>query len=96
MERRSWKFSERIESLIVIVLMLLLTLAIGGAVVALIGAMLGLSSVKNIGGSIAGLGAVGFFGWMFVAGDLAGALLGRSRQGPSVENNKNTKVENDA
>ncbi|PAP91679.1 hypothetical protein [Mesorhizobium wenxiniae] len=84
MERRSWKFFERIESLIV-VLMRSLTLAIGGAVVALIGAMFGLSSVKNIGGSIAGLGAVGIFGWMFVTGDLAGALLGRSRQGPSVE-----------
>ncbi|RUV52728.1 MAG: hypothetical protein EOS23_24860 [Mesorhizobium sp.] len=84
MERRSWKFFERIESLIV-VLMRSLTLAIGGAVVALIGAMFGLSSVKNIGGSIAGLGAVGFFGWMFVTGDLAGALLGRSGQGPSVE-----------
>ncbi|RUV18731.1 hypothetical protein [Mesorhizobium sp. M7A.F.Ca.MR.245.00.0.0] len=96
MERRSWKFFERIESLIVVVLVLLLTLAIGGAVVALIGAMFGLSSVKNIGGSIAGLGAAGFFGWMFITGKIAGALLGRSRQGPSVENNKNTKVENDA
>jgi hypothetical protein len=77
-------------------MMLLLTLAIGGAVVALIGAMFGLSSVKNIGGSIAGLGAVGFFGWMLVTGNLASALLGRSRQGPGVENSKNTKVENDA
>jgi hypothetical protein len=96
MERRSWKFFERIESLIVIVLMILLTLAIGGAVVALIGALSGSSSVRNVGGSIAGLGAVGFFGWMLVTGDLAGALLGSSRQGPSVENNKNTKVENDA
>ncbi|RWC27763.1 hypothetical protein [Mesorhizobium sp.] len=96
MERRSWKFFERIESLIVVVLMLLLTLAVGGAVVALIGAVFGLSSVKSIGGSIAGLGAVGFFGWMLVTGELAGALLGRSRRGPSVENNKNTKVENDA
>ncbi|MER8440659.1 hypothetical protein NKH36_17270 [Mesorhizobium sp. M1312] len=76
MERRSWKFFERIESLIFIVLMLLLTLAVGGAAMALIGAMLGLSSVKTIGGSIAGLGAVGFFGWMLVTGDLAGALLG--------------------
>ncbi|RWC11187.1 MAG: hypothetical protein E5W09_11850 [Mesorhizobium sp.] len=76
MERRSWKFFERIESLIFIVLMLLLTLAIGGAVAALIGAMFGLSSIKNIGGSIAGLGAVGFFGWMFVTGDLGTALLG--------------------
>ncbi|TGS89803.1 hypothetical protein EN821_34330 [Mesorhizobium sp. M2D.F.Ca.ET.178.01.1.1] len=93
MERRSWKFFERIESLIFIVLMLLLTLAIGGAVAALIGAMFGLSSIKNIGGSIAGLGAVGFFGWMFVTGDLAGALLGRSRQGPGDENNKNAKVD---
>ncbi|RWM42421.1 MAG: hypothetical protein E5X80_03055 [Mesorhizobium sp.] len=82
--------------MIVVVLMLLLTLAIGGAVVALIGAMFGLSSVKNIGGSIAVLGAVGFFGWMFVTGDLAGALLGRSRQGSSDENNKNTKVDKNA
>ncbi|CCV06534.1 exported hypothetical protein [Mesorhizobium metallidurans STM 2683] len=96
MERRSWKFFERIESLIFIVLMLLLTLAVGGAVMALIGAMFGLSSVKTIGGSVAGLGAVGFFGWMLVTGDLAGALLGISRQGPSVENTKDTKVENDA
>ena len=71
--------------------MLLLTLAVGGAVVALIGAMLGLDSVKTIGGAIAGLGAVGFFGWMIVTGDLAGALLGRSRQEPSVESDKNTK-----
>lgn len=91
MERRSWKFFDRIESLIVIVLMLLLTLAIGGAVVALIGAIFGLSSVKSIGGSIAGLGAVGFFGWMFVTGKLASMLLGRPRQRPVVEN-KNTKV----
>ena len=96
MERRSWKFFARIESLIVVVLVLLLTLAIGGAVVALIGAMFGLSSVKNIGGSIAVLGAVGFFGWMLVTGDLAGALLGKSRQGPSDENNKNTKVDKNA
>ncbi|MDG4852090.1 MAG: hypothetical protein EOQ55_08590 [Mesorhizobium sp.] len=96
MERRSWKFFERIQSLIVIVLMLLLTLAIGGAVVALIGAIFGLSSVRNVGGSIATLGAVGFFGWMIVTGDLAGALLGKSRQGPGVEDNKNTKVEDNA
>ncbi len=91
MERRSWKFSERIESVVFIVLMLLLTLAVGGAVVALIGAVFGLSSVKSVGGSIAGLGAVGFFGWMIVTGNLAGALLGRPRQEPSVESDKNTK-----
>ncbi|MER8634012.1 MAG: hypothetical protein E5Y02_04895 [Mesorhizobium sp.] len=96
MERRSWKFFELVESAIFIVLMLSLTLAIGGAVVALIGAMFGLSSVKNIGGSIAGLGTVGFFGWILVTGKLAGVLLGRSRRGLSVENNKSTKVENDA
>ncbi|TKB21372.1 MAG: hypothetical protein E5V75_03085 [Mesorhizobium sp.] len=96
MERRSWKFFERIQNLIVIVLMLLLTLAIGGAVVALVGAIFGLSSVRNIGGSIATVGAVGFFGWMLVIGDLAGALLGKSRQEPGVENNKNMKVKNDA
>ncbi|AZV22461.1 hypothetical protein LB559_02275 [Mesorhizobium sp. BR1-1-3] len=96
MERRSWKFFARIESLIVVVLVLLLTLAIGGAVVALIGAMFGLSSVKNIGGSIAGLGAAGFFGWMFVAGKLARLSPRGSRQGQSVENTKNTKVEKNA
>ncbi|RUW21212.1 hypothetical protein EN858_22770 [Mesorhizobium sp. M4B.F.Ca.ET.215.01.1.1] len=90
------KFVERIKGLIVVVLMLLLTLAIGGAVVALIGAIFGLSSVKHVGGSIAFLGAVGFFGWMFVTGDLAGALLGRSRQGPGDENNKNAKVDKNA
>lgn len=80
----------------VIVLMLLLTLAIGGAVVALIGAMFGLSSVKNIGGSIATLGAVGFFGWMFVTGKLARFFPRGARQGPSVENIKNAKVEKNA
>ncbi|MDX8497234.1 hypothetical protein RFM99_02260 [Mesorhizobium sp. VK4C] len=96
MERRSWKIFERIQGMIVIVLMLLLTLAIGGALVALVGAIFGWSSVRNIGGSIATLGAVGFFGWMFVTGDLAGALMGKSRQGSGVENNKNVKVESDA
>lgn len=80
----------------VIVLMLLLTLAIGGALVALIGAMFGLSSVKNIGGSIATLGAAGFFGWMFVTGKLARLFPRGSRQGQSVENIKNTKVEKNA
>ncbi|ESW96932.1 hypothetical protein X769_26735 [Mesorhizobium sp. LSJC268A00] len=95
MGRRSWKFFERIQGLLVIVLMLLLTLAIGGALMALTGAMFGLSSVKNIGGSIAGLGAVGFFGWIIVTGKLAGALLGVSRRGQGVEN-KNTKVEKNA
>jgi uncharacterized membrane protein len=96
MERRSWKFFERIESLIVIVLMLFLALAIGGALMALIGAMFGLSSVNHIGGSIAGLGAVGFFGWIFVTGKLARLFPKGSRQGQSAENIKNTKVEKNA
>ncbi|MER8701054.1 hypothetical protein [Mesorhizobium sp. M1088] len=57
---------KRIEGLIFAVLMLLLTLAVGGAVMALIGAVFGLSSTKTIGGSIAGLSAAGFFSWMLV------------------------------
>ncbi|WP_454503718.1 hypothetical protein [Mesorhizobium sp. Arg314] len=73
-----------------------MTLAVGGAVVALVGAVFGLISVKNIGGSIATLGAVGFFGWMIVTGNLASALLGKPSEGSGVENNKNVKVENDA
>ncbi|QKD04176.1 hypothetical protein [Mesorhizobium loti] len=94
MERRQ-SFLDRVDGLIVIILLLLLTVAVGGAVIALVGAVFGLSSVTSIGASIAGLGAIGFFGWMFVTGHLAGALLGRSHQRSTIESGKNAKVENE-
>jgi ABC-type Co2+ transport system permease subunit len=43
-----------------------LTIAIAGAITALIGGLTGLDGVRDFGKSAAALGATGFFGWLFL------------------------------
>jgi hypothetical protein len=45
---------------------IMLVLAIVGAVVALVGGLAGWEAVRTSGGTMAGVGALGFFGWFFV------------------------------
>ena len=43
-----------------------LVLAVVGAFVALGGGLLGWENVRGDGGALAGIGALGFFGWLFI------------------------------
>jgi hypothetical protein len=45
-----------------------LLLAVTGAIAALIGGLGGWDNIKTIGGVISGIGAIGFFAWLFVTG----------------------------
>jgi hypothetical protein len=51
---------------------ILLFVALAGAVAALVGGLAGWENLKTSGGVAAGFGAVGFFAWMFIAGQFAG------------------------
>jgi hypothetical protein len=79
-------FFKLLEGFVFAVLGLLSTLAIGGAVMALVGAIFGLGSMKIIGGATAGFGAAGFFVWMLTASKFVGAF----RAVPPVDDHRNT------
>jgi hypothetical protein len=54
---------------------IMVIVAIAGALVALIGALAGSESVTELGKSGAALGALGFFGWLFLLMTPVGQIL---------------------
>ncbi|MBR2686966.1 MAG: hypothetical protein IKE42_03870 [Aquamicrobium sp.] len=73
-EPKLYRIVNTIEWAILGVLGLLLIAAIGGAVLALIGAIGGWSELKALGGYTAAIGAGGFFVGMLVMGPLVSGI----------------------
>jgi len=65
---------------------ILLFVALAGAVAALVGGLAGWENLKTAGRVAAGFGALGFFAWMFIAGqfgDLPGLFAPKTPTNPA-------------